>query len=180
MGKGAPVSGFWWLGVAVAAPLVAVAMYWVYAGLTHPMINDIVTDPERPLAFRAMPRLAPYPGEAFASRQREAYPEVVPLQLAVPPGQAQALALELIRRRGWQLVIVDEAGFVIEATARSLIFRFTDEIALQFTEAPGGSRVDMRSRSRAGRSDLGVNARRIRTFLDDLEVAARSGRISGR
>lgn len=173
------MSGFWWLGAVVAAPLVAVATYWVYAALTHPMINDLVTDPEAPLAFRAMPQAVPYPGEAFAGRQREAYPEVAPLKLAVPPGQVHALALELMRRRGWQLVSVDEAGFVIEATAQSLIFRFTDEIALQVTEADEGSRVDMRSRSRVGRSDLGVNARRMRTFLDDLEAAAAAG-FSGR
>jgi len=31
--------------------------------------------------------------------------------------------------------------------------------------APSGSRIDVRSASRVGRSDLGVNARRIRAFL---------------
>lgn len=174
------MNGLWWLVVVVAAPLLAVATYWVYAGLTHPIINDIVTDPEAPLAFRAMPRTVPYPGAAFAGRQLRAYPEVVPLKLAVPPAQVHALALEQMRRRGWQLVSVDEAGLVIEATAQSLIFRFTDEIVLQVTEAAEGSRVDMRSRSRVGRSDLGVNAGRIRAFLDELEAAARPARLSGR
>jgi uncharacterized protein (DUF1499 family) len=36
-------------------------------------------------------------------------------------------------------------------------------------EVPPGSRVDVRSKSRVGRSDLGANARRIRGFLAALK-----------
>jgi len=36
--------------------------------------------------------------------------------------------------------------------------------------APNGSRIDVRSASRVGRSDLGVNARRIRAFLATLSA----------
>jgi uncharacterized protein (DUF1499 family) len=36
----------------------------------------------------------------------------------------------------------------------------------------GGSRLDMRSMSRVGRSDMGVNAQRIRAFLHRLKTVS--------
>ena len=60
-------------------------------------------------------------------------------------------------------------GRRIEATDTTFWFRFKDDVALRVSAVPDGtSRVDMRSVSRLGRSDLGTNARRIREFLADL------------
>jgi uncharacterized protein (DUF1499 family) len=42
-------------------------------------------------------------------------------------------------------------------------------VAVRVTAMPdGGSRVDVRSVSRVGRSDIGTNARRIRDYLSAL------------
>lgn len=180
MDKRKTVSGWWWLGAAVIAPLLAMGAYWAYAGLTHPVINDIVTDPDAPLAFQAMPQTVPYPGEVFAGQQRAAYPDVLPLQLGTPPRQAHALALELMRTRGWTVVSVSPSELRIEATEQSMLFRFTDEIVLQVTESATGARIDMRSRSRLGRSDLGVNAKRIRAFLAELQARAGQDPLTAR
>lgn len=163
----------WWLTTGVLLlPVLGLAAFWLHAGLTHPVINDIVTDPSRPLAFRNMPVAAAYPGEAFASRQHESYPDIRPLLLESAPARAYEQALSLVRERGWTVLVEDDADLRIEATTRSLIFRFTDEIAVQVTATAQGARVDMRSRSRVGQSDLGVNARRIQAYL--LDLAARS------
>lgn len=159
-----------WLlaGGIVLLPVLALAGYWLHAGLTHPAINDIATDPAQPLVFRAMPVVVPYPGETFASRQRVAYPQVKPLLLEVAPALAYRAAIDLLHERGWTLVAEDTTELRIEATTRSRIFRFTDEVVLQVTPLPDGARVDMRSRSRVGRSDFGVNAARIEGFLQAL------------
>ncbi|MGL5839140.1 MAG: DUF1499 domain-containing protein, partial [Sphingorhabdus sp.] len=49
-------------------------------------------------------------------------------------------------------------------------FRFKDDVVVRVrpTEDAKGSIVDMRSISRVGVSDLGMNAKRVRAFLADL------------
>ena len=58
---------------------------------------------------------------------------------------------------------------MLEATATSFFFRFKDDVVVRVRPAPGGgSLVDMRSISRVGGSDVGMNAKRVRAFLGDL------------
>ena len=56
----------------------------------------------------------------------------------------------------------------IEATDTSLLFGFKDDIVIRVVALGAGSRVDLRSASRVGRGDFGVNARRVRKFLRAL------------
>jgi hypothetical protein len=97
----------------------------------------------------------------------------------VPSSVRRAAALA--RDRGWTLALVDGSGRV-EATATSRFFRFKDDVVVRVRPAPGaGSLVDMRSVSRVGQSDLGVNAARVRAFMADLArggSAASSGKQS--
>ncbi len=58
----------------------------------------------------------------------------------------------------------DPERLCFEATARTPVFYFADDVVVVVTSREGGSRVDMRSVSRVGRSDQGVNAARIRAF----------------
>jgi uncharacterized protein (DUF1499 family) len=97
------------------------------------------------------------------------------MMLAMPPAQAFATALAVIKDKGWTVVadVPDEGR--IEATATSWLYGFTDEVAVRVRAADGGSMVDLRSRSRVGRIDRGVNANRIRSFADDLRQ--RSGKV---
>ncbi|MBR9857299.1 MAG: DUF1499 domain-containing protein, partial [Gammaproteobacteria bacterium] len=65
----------------------------------------------------------------------------------------------------------------LEAVVSSRLFGFRDDVAIRLTPVDTESdsdtdvhtRVDMRSASRVGKSDLGANAERIRAFLADLE-----------
>jgi uncharacterized protein (DUF1499 family) len=57
---------------------------------------------------------------------------------------------------------------VFEATDESLWFGFIDDIVVRVRPDGSGARVDMRSVSRVGRSDLGVNAARMRPYLQEL------------
>ena len=71
---------------------------------------------------------------------------------------------------GWTIVAADDAAGRIEASDRSRWFGFTDDIVVRITPSGSGSRIDLRSSSRLGRSDFGVNAARIETYLAALRA----------
>lgn len=126
-----------------------------------PYINDITTDTEKPPQF-----LQPKPYEShFAELQGIGYPGLQPLHIALPPAQAFARALAAARAMDLEVVAADEKAGRIEAVATTRWFGFKDDVAVRITPAGAGSRVDVRSKSRVGRSDVGANAKRIQEFL---------------
>lgn len=160
------------LGIAASLPVVAIAIQWEYAARTYPPINDISTDTEDPPVFWDMPNPTVYPGAQTAALQRAAYPDLAPLILNVVPDRAYALAKALTRDKGWEIIADEPKEGRIEAVDRSLLYGFKDEIVIRITTSNGGARVDLRSRSRIGRIDRGVNAKRIRSFLAALKERA--------
>jgi uncharacterized protein (DUF1499 family) len=92
--------------------------------------------------------------------------------VGVDRARVHAEARAAMARAGWAVVGDDPVAGRLEAVATTRWFRFKDDIVVRLRDRPdGGTRVDMRSKSRLGRSDLGTNARRVRTFLDDLRHA---------
>jgi uncharacterized protein (DUF1499 family) len=160
------------LGITASLPVVAIAGQWEYAARTYPPINDISTDTEDAPVFWDMPNPSEYPGAKTAAVQRAAYPDLVPLILSIPPDRAYALALALTREKGWEVVADEPKDGRIEAVDRSFLYGFPDEITIRIAASNGGARVDLRSRSRIGRIDRGVNAKRIRVFLAALKERA--------
>jgi len=160
----------------IAAPIVAlvVALGVLYAPLEFqrraravPPINDITTDTDNPPRYMTTERR--YPGPDFARQQRAAYPDIAPALLAVPPREAFGRALAVAEAMGWEVVGRDPANGTIEAVDSTKWFGFKDDIAVRVEAAAQGSRIDVRSKSRVGRSDLGTNARRIRAYLQQLK-----------
>ncbi len=145
----------------------------------YPAIHDITTDWENPPQFSAILPLreaaransVAYEGAAVSDKQRKAYPDIVPLTLDAAPPKALERALEVARQVGWTIVASDPAAGRIEASQRTRWFGFTDDIVVRVTAAGAGSRVDVRSVSRLGRGDFGVNAARVRRFLAALRAA---------
>ncbi|HZC68314.1 MAG TPA: DUF1499 domain-containing protein [Nitrospirales bacterium] len=137
-----------------------------------PPIHDITTDTKNPPAFvailplrRDVPNPAQYGGPEVAAQQQKAYPDLSPLLLNVSPKEAFPKALEAARAMGWQIVDSNQEQGRIEATDTTLWFGFKDDIVLRVTPAEQGSRIDVRSVSRVGKSDLGTNACRIQAYL---------------
>jgi uncharacterized protein (DUF1499 family) len=144
-----------------------------------PAIHDITTDTLQPPPFLAILPLragalnpGEYGGQEIAAKQKQAYPDVVPLTLPLPPDRAFDRALAAARAMGWELVASDPAGGRIEATDTTFWFGFKDDVVVRITPQPSGSRVDVRSLSRVGGGDIGTNAARIRSYL--AAVKARS------
>jgi len=75
-------------------------------------------------------------------------------------------ALAAARASGWAIVAADSAAGRIEATATTAWFGFKDDVVVRVAPEGTGSRVDVRSVSRVGKSDVGANARRIREYLE--------------
>lgn len=163
------------LGLAVALPTTAIPLHWMQLAKSVPPIHDITTDTENPPRFVAVLPLrkeaanpAEYGGPDVAARQLAAYPEIVPLMLDMPPPRALERALRAARKLGWEIVSVDSAAGRIEATDTTFWFGFKDDIVIRVSPLGNGSRIDIRSVSRVGKSDVGTNARRIRAFLREV------------
>jgi hypothetical protein len=145
----------------LGAASAAVPLDYVRRVKTLPYINDISTDAERPPQFSPPKE---YPSH-FAELQRIGYPGLRPLELLLPPKQAFARAAETANGYGWEITALDESAGRIEAVVTTRWFGFKDDVAIRITPAGTGSRIDMRSKSRVGRSDVGTNASRIEEFL---------------
>src|SRR5260370_17818974 len=78
---------------------------------TVPPIHDITTDPDNPPAFAAVvaARTADggnpvtYEAAKIAEQQRQAFPDISPLNLTLPRHASFNRALDAARRMGWRL-----------------------------------------------------------------------------
>ena len=153
-------------GLLLGAVPVACVVFAAGPARNLPAINDITTDPADPPAFANPGRT--YPGEEFAQKQRAAYPDLAPIRVASPPDAAFAASLSAAQGLGWEIVREDSAAGVIEATDTTEIFRFVDDVVIRVRPGGDGSTVDVRSKSRDGKGDMGANAARIRAFREQL------------
>jgi uncharacterized protein (DUF1499 family) len=168
--------------LSVALILGAVLLYvpaqFFYIRYTLPPIHDITSDTDNPPAFSAV--LAARAAEhavgverrdrQLAQLQKAAYPDVAPLLTALPVGRAFNEALIVAKSMpGWTIVDAHPTTGCIEASQQSRWFRFTDDVVIRVAGDETGSRIDVRSTSRQGRSDYGVNAARIRAYLGALK-----------
>jgi uncharacterized protein (DUF1499 family) len=165
----------WPLVMAVVLGLLSAGIPWLWLQRAKrvPPIHDITTDTRNPPSFVAVlplragaPNPATYGGPDVAAQQLKAYPDVRPLILSsTAPGAAFTRALEAVRASGWDLVAADSAAGRIEATATTGWFGFKDDVVVRIEPQGAGSKVDVRSVSRVGGSDVGTNARRILAYL---------------
>ena len=171
------------LGLGILALAIALAAFgipWRMQAQARrvPPIHDVTTDPEDPPAFVAVVARrsgarnpVEYAGPAVAAQQRRAFPDLVPLDLAAPPERVLPAAEAAARSLGWEIVAAAPAEGRLEATATTPWFGFKDDVVVRVRARGSGSRVDVRSLSRVGVGDLGVNAARVRAFLDRLRAS---------
>ncbi|MEQ8934660.1 MAG: DUF1499 domain-containing protein, partial [Amphiplicatus sp.] len=176
-------------GAAGYAPLKMKAM-----AEANPFIHDITTDFENPPALVAaadLPRKNPpdYLGDGAVPRsdppqtlveaQMAAFPDIQPLILQASLEEAATAARAAIAAMGMETLaegpVSDESGsgWRIEAFSTSFWYGFKDDFIVRLSPGPdGGVRVDVRSKSRVGGSDLGANAARVQAFLAKIKSAA--------
>ena len=177
-------AGVGWSGstMQVAAIVVSIAVCIMpIIGIVHarhvPPIHDITTDTDMPPAFVALaaeriaaPNGLEYGGAEVAAAQKQAYPDVVTLYSPLSADAMFARAEKAARESGWDVVDANGSQLRIEAVDTTLLFGFKDDIVVRIRSDAAGSRLDVRSVSRVGHSDLGVNAARIRKYLAMLKA----------
>ncbi|MDP4597984.1 MAG: DUF1499 domain-containing protein [Pseudomonadales bacterium] len=157
-------------------PVIAMAPALLKAR-SVPAIHDITTDTTEPPVFdvavglrgKAPNELTYGAGqaspEALAKLQLAAYPQLKSLQSSLSPAEAVARAALVLAEQGLEVVNTDVENGRVEAVATSFWFGFKDDLVVRVQATPSGSRIDVRSVSRVGQSDLGANAARIEKFL---------------
>ncbi len=175
-----------WTGTLIGLGVVVAIAVLAGPSRDYPIINDITTDVGDPPKFEVAEsdpsnrgRDLAYPAE-FAAVQRKGYPDLRPIAVTDPPEVAFQRALTTASALGWTVTASDASRGRIEATETTEVFRFVDDIVVRIRPTPTGSLIDVRSKSRDGRGDMGANAQRIRTFSASLTESDLSAVSTGR
>jgi uncharacterized protein (DUF1499 family) len=164
--------------VSIGILLLPVGLWLAFGDL--PRIYDVTTDPQSPPEFVTIATLRPpganpvaYRGQDFYEAQRAAYPDLTPIIVGRPKADMFEIVSEVVRRMKMTIVREVPPGEgsgtgVIEAVGRTLIFGFTNDVVLRVVGDDEQSRVDIRSASRYGRLDFGMNADLVRTILKEI------------
>ena len=179
----------------IGAALIAYPVYLGIMASRLPAIYDITTDPIDPPQFDAIARLRPrdanpvtYAGLYTAEQQHAAYSDIEPDDTTATPQDAFAAAMKVIAKRKWRVVdarppqgllprVIDARTVqpsavrdgIIEVVARTPILGFRDDVVVRIRPTIDGTRIDVRSASRYGRHDLGTNAKRVRSLIEDID-----------
>ncbi len=92
-----------------------------------------------------------------------------PIPYAGSQEQARAKLVGVLRNHPRTRIVREEPGY-LKAECRSAIFRFVDDVEFVFDDE--AKRIHFRSASRLGRSDFGVNRKR----MEEISAAFRAAR----
>jgi len=164
--------------LAIFVPIFLIAL----SGRRYPAINDITTDFDHPPEFTHAALLADNQGRdlkynraRYADRQKAGYGELAPLKTGVDPdgtfAKVEATAKQV---PSWVITTADPKTHTLEGVATSALFHFHDDFVIQVRPATDGtgSLIEMRSKSRDGVGDFGMNYKRIRMFFDAFQGAS--------
>ena len=166
------------VGRALAAIVALIFVVTAAGGRGVPRINDYTTDTADPPSFREATQIPANAGRdmsyppAFLAEQQSCCADLRPARVKDAPGEAFARAKRAAEGMpGWMVTAAEVQDGRIEAVATTTVFGFNDDIAIRVRPDGGGSRIDMRSKSRDGRGDLGANANRIRSYVTVVEAS---------
>jgi uncharacterized protein (DUF1499 family) len=162
------------LVIAAGAAYFPISMMMKADGL--PFIHDVTTDTANPPVFVA---IAPIRADApngvdyttDPALQQKGYADIQPMTSDLTPAALFEKALKVANDMGWEIAAVSPEQGRIEATDTTAWWGFKDDIVIRVVAAGAGSRLDIRSMSRVGKSDVGKNAQRIRAFMEKLKAA---------
>lgn len=158
-------------------PIVALSPHMSKAQAVPP-IHDITTNPIDPPEFHEVVKRriyaandlafgdADHTAEDMEALHAEYYPYLETKVVSMSPAEAIDRSRAVLEEMGLEIINVSESLGVVEATDTTFWFGFKDDLVVRVRSEADRSIIDVRSVSRVGQSDLGVNAERIKGFLD--------------
>lgn len=153
---------------------ILIFLVLVFAGAVYArgylLLNDITTTPENaptyPIPIEG--KIIPSYNIANKELQMEYYPNLKPLFLNMPCKLVISRIVNQARKiPNWEILSVEENK--IQVVASTFMMKFKDDVVIELRPASEGCEVHMRSRSRIGKGDFGTNARRIKSFLNQIQ-----------
>ena len=171
----------WGLPMMVVVILAALPVVMILAtagdGFDKPRIHDITTDMENPPQFSVAQSLRKegenslvYAIETLPALQSAAYPEIQPLRVSQTAYDSYEQAKAALTALGWEVTREDIVNYELEAVDETKLLGFKDDVIVRVQSENGGSRIDVRSVSRVGVSDLGANAKRIQRYFEVFQA----------
>lgn len=96
------------------------------------------------------------------------YADLQPQRFTQPVEKVYDASLESLRAMAMEIREERRAEGIIEAVATTRVFKFKDDVTVTIIRNEDTTIVNVRSKSRVGKGDLGANARRIRAFQAEL------------
>ena len=164
------------IAVIFSAIAIALPLGMMTTAKNVPPIHDISTDLVNPPEFVAIaplradaPNPVEYAGAEAAEQQRTAYPDLQTLTYSQSKSELVEASKQAIENLGWELINTDADKGIVEATETTAWFGFKDDVIIRVTDNDSERLVDIRSKSRIGKSDLGKNAARIHALIEELD-----------
>ena len=164
------------IAVIFSAIAIALPLGMMTTAKNVPPIHDISTDVVNPPEFVAIaplradaPNPVEYAGAEAAEQQRTAYPDLQTLTYSQSKPELVEASKQAVENLGWELVNTDADKGIVEATETTAWFGFKDDVIIRVTDNDSERLVDIRSKSRIGKSDLGKNAARIHALIEELD-----------
>ncbi|HEX7026211.1 MAG TPA: DUF1499 domain-containing protein [Gammaproteobacteria bacterium] len=167
----------------LAAAIVGLAVFGITYSFAHqfkktPTVADASTNIEDPPVFVALIPVRvetaknplAYRRDEAADLQQRYFPDLTEVvEFDQPPAEVIRLAATVAEEMGFEIIDVAPREGRLEATDTTFWYGFKDDIVVRARpQADGKTRVDVRSASRVGYLDGGLNARRIQEFLQKL------------
>ncbi|WP_077286454.1 DUF1499 domain-containing protein [Cognaticolwellia aestuarii] len=162
--------------ILLAIPVIGLSMQASKAK-SLPFIHHVSTDTVNPPKFQAIVALRgensnplAYDSEKLAPLQKAAYPKVKSIMSELNTQQAFSRAVDTAMNLGWEIVAKNAEQGIIEAVDTTLLWAFKDDVVIRIQATTSGSKIDLRSISRIGGTDLGANAKRVETFISNFSA----------
>lgn len=159
-----------WIGLVSGIVMLGTAVVGASPGNGKPAINDITTDLSDPPQFASPEQVADYAGRDmsfpadFVETVRASYSYLKPIELSSSPAVAYEKAIATAETLGWKIVHRDPEALRFDAQEQTSVFKFIDDVTVRIRPSGSGATIDLRSKSRVGKGDIGANAARIMAF----------------
>ncbi len=178
------------LGILIALATLALPLYYAPKLFLLPHLTDISTDVENRPDFVALASARPADANAVtlvreeaALEQEIAYPDIRTMELERPATEVFDLLNQVVRRLEWKVAVAEPPGNSgvgrIEASNRTPVMGFTDDVSIRVAGDDAHATVDIRSASRYGLHDFGANADRIRQLFTEVKADLAKGETTG-